>query len=218
MTAKENNVTTTVTGWKGFDKDLKCQGKQYAVGEVAEEPAAKLCSTGIHFVENPIDVFGYYRPADSRYCEVEAEGVTDEHEGDSKRVATKVHIGAEIGLPGLIKAAVQFTLDRVKWDSAATNTGYRSAATNTGDQSAATNTGTQSAATVEKPDSVAMVTGFESKAKGGIGSWLVIAEWSAEPWVEGAHIANVKSVRVDGKRIKAGTFYRLVGGKFVKAA
>jgi hypothetical protein len=147
-------------------------------------------------------------------------------------------------LNGIIKAGVKFILDKVNWKdakesntgnrSAATNTGFQSAATNTGDKSAATNTGDKSAATntgnrsaatntgyrsaatVSGKESIAIATGYESKAKGSIGCFIVLSEWCQDEngnW----HIKTVKSHAVDGKTIKADTFYMLKNGKFVEA-
>ena len=99
--------------------------------------------------------------------------------------------------------------------SAATNTGYRSAATNTGDNSAATNTGDNSAATNTGKNSVAVAWGRESKAKAAKGSYIVLAEygeWNGEEYP----ILHAKMKKVDGKKIKADTFYRLKDGKFVE--
>jgi hypothetical protein len=119
-------------------------------------------------------VFNYYPPPNSRYCEVEGSGDIDRHDDDSKVACTKIHIGAEVKLTGLIQAGVKFILDRVKWDdtpatntgnwSVATNTGNWSAATNTGDYSAATNTGDYSAATNTGDYSAATNTGNWSAA------------------------------------------------------
>jgi hypothetical protein len=99
--------------------------------------------------------------------------------------------------------------------SAATNTGYQSAATNTGNYSAATNTGYQSAATVSGKESIAAVFGIEGKAKGSKGCWIVLTEWKYDEG-SGWHIKAVKSFKVDGAKIKADTFYRLVDGKAVE--
>ena len=99
--------------------------------------------------------------------------------------------------------------------SAATNTGYRSAATNTGDRSAATNTGDYSAATNTGYCSVAVAWGRESKAKAAKGSYIVLAEygeWNGEEYP----LLHAKMRKVDGKTIKADTFYRLKDGKFVE--
>ena len=142
--------------YKGFDKDLKCRDFQYEIDKEYEEERAEICDTGFHACENPLDVFGYYAPADSRYCEVDLDA-NDQKSDDSKRVGKKISIKAEIGIAGIIKAGLEYIKDQVNWDddkksntgycSAATNTGNRSAATNTGNCSAATNTGDWSAAT-----------------------------------------------------------------------
>ena len=183
-----------IKAYKGFNKNLQCQPDgdkppfQYEVGKEYEENDAKLCSCGFHACEIPLDVFGYYPPADSRYCEVELDA-TEEKKEDSKRTGKKIKIGAEIGLDGIIKAGVKFILEKAEscekgtgdWSaatntgnqsaatntgirSAATNTGYRSAATNTGYRSAATNTGYRSAATNTGDGSAATNTGYQSAA------------------------------------------------------
>lgn len=195
---------------------------QYEVGKEYEESEAELCSCGFHACEFPLDVFGYYPPADSRYCEVELDA-TEEKEEDSKRTGKKIKIGAEIGLDGIIKAGAKFILEKAEScekgtgdrsvatntgdQSAAINTGGRSAATNTGDQSVAINIGKWSAATVSGGESVACALGYEGKAKGTKGCWLVLAEW------KDGHRADVKCFYVDGYTIKENTYYVLQNGK-----
>ena len=211
--------------FKGFDKDLKCRDYQYQIGRTEKEDSAKLCNRGFHACTYPMDVFGYYPPADSRFCEVELNGVTNETGDDSKRCGTEIKVLAEIGIAGIVKASVDFIMRNVKDEkretntgdqSAATNTGYRSAATNTGnysaatntgDQSAATNTGDQSAATVEGEESVAISLGIKGKAKGAVGCWLVLSQWENVnfEW----HRVGVKSFYVDGEEVKADTFYTI---------
>lgn len=206
--------------YKGFDKDLKCRGFQYEIGKEYEENAADICHKGFHACENPMDVFRYYNPADSRYCEVDLD-TNEQTDGDSKRVGKKIKIETEIGLSGLIQAGVKFILGKVDFksaeesntgdQSAATNTGDQSAATNTGYRSAATNTGYQSAATVGGAESIAVVTGYGSKAKGAVGCWLVLTERD-----EKMHILGVQAVCVDGETIKADTFYMLKNGAIIE--
>ena len=248
-----NKKDKTIRGFKGFDKDLKCRGFQYEIGkDYEQEGEVKCCERGFHFCEKPFDVFRYYSPTDSRYCEVEGYGIADKANDDSKVATSHIHISAEIGLNGLIKAGVKFILDKVNFKeakstntgnysaatntgyrsaatntgnySAATNTGYQSAATNTGDQSAATNTGDQSvatntgdqsAATVEGKESVAIVTGKYGRARGVLGSWIVLTERGD---LDGNiyPIKEVKAFKVDGVNIKENTFYRLVDGKPVE--
>ncbi len=162
-------------GYKGFNQNLQCRGFQYEVGKEYEHKGhISCCEKGFHFCENPLDVFNYYSPADSRYCEVEGGGEIDRDNFDSKVTCSRLKIGVEIGLRGLIEAGVKFILDKVDWQnkkesqtedySAATNTGYRSAATNTGNYSAATNTGNYSASTNTGNYSAATNTGYQSAA------------------------------------------------------
>ena len=246
--------------FKGFDKDLKCRDFQYEIGKEYTEEKADICNCGFHACEFPMDVFNYYPPSDSRYCEVELEANNQKSSDDSKRVGKKISVKAEIGIAGIIKAGVEYIKEQVNWEddkatntgyqSAATNTGYQSAATNTGDRSAATNTGDQSAATntgdrsaatntgdrsaatntgnqsaatntgyrsaaiVEGKESIALATGIDSKAKGKIGCFIVLAEWKEID--NEYHIVDVKSAKVDGKNIKEDTFYTLKDGKFVE--
>ena len=239
-----NKKDKTIRGFKGFDKDLKCRGFQYEIGkDYEQEGEVKCCERGFHFCENPFDVFRYYSPSDSRYCEVEGDGNADEANDDSKVATSNIHISAEIGLNGLIKAGVKFILDKVNFnDSKSTNTGDRSAATNTGDRSAATNTGNRSAATntgnysaatntgnysaatntgdcsaatVEGKESVAIVTGIGGRARGALGCWIVLTERGDFDGVT-FPIKEVKAFKVDGVNIKENTFYRIVDGKPVE--
>lgn len=203
-----------VKGFKGFNKDLKCRDMQYEVGKTFEVPSAKACREGLHFCEEPFDVFNYYAPSDSRYAEVEALGDVDRDNDDSKVATTKLRIKAEIGLPGIIKAGIDLIMSRVKWDEKKETGEDYSAASNTGDYSAASNTGNRSAASVEGKESVAMAIGYESKAKGALGCWIVLAEWEDRGSEHG--IKDVQCVRVDGEKIKADTWYKLENGEFIE--
>ena len=191
--------------YKGFDKDLKCRDFQYEIGKEYSEESVEICEKGFHACEFPLDVFGYYAPSDSRYCEVDLDA-NDQKSDDSKRVGKSISIKAEIGIAGIVKAGVEYIKNQVDWNN--------SKKTNTGDYSAATNTGYCSAATVEGKESVAMAIGYDSKAKGSIGCFIVLAEWVE--FEDGTfHIADVKSAKVDGTKIKPDTFYKLVNGEFV---
>ena len=184
-----------IIAYKGFDKDLKCRGFQYEVGKEYEmDGDVKCCDRGFHACEYPMDVFSYYSPVDSRFCQVAQSGGIDK--GGEKTASSKIHVQCEIGLKGIIDASVKFILDKVNWKDKNT-----------------TNTGNWSAATVEGKDSVAIVTGRGSKARGSLGCWLVLTEreeWNGKTYP----IKEVKAVKVDGERIKADTFYELVGGEF----
>ena len=158
--------------YKGTDKDMKCRDFQFELGKEYVEEEAKLCDKGFHGCEYPLDVFAHYAPADSRFFVADLDGVTDEKaEGDSKRAGTKIKLRAEIGIAGIVKAAVEYIKEKAESSknqtgdySAAANTGNRSAATNTGNYSAATNTGYCSAATNTGNRSAATNTGDYSAA------------------------------------------------------
>ena len=204
---KEENK---IIAYKGFDKDLKCRDFQYEAGKVYEmDGDIECCECGFHACENPLDVFGYYAPADSRYCKVEQGGTLSKDADGSKVASSKIRIQCEIGLKGIIEAAVKFIFDKVNWkDNKESNTGDQSAATNTGYRSAATNTGDCSAAKVSGEESIAIVTGSDSMASGTLGCWLVLTERD-----DVRYIKEVRAVKVDGKRIKADTYYKLVDGE-----
>ena len=157
--------------YKGTDKDMKCRGFQFDLGKEYVEEEAELCNKGFHGCEYPLDVFAYYNPADSRFFEADLDGVTDEAKGDSKRAGTKIKLRAEIGIAGIVKAAVEYIKEKAEssknqtgYRSAATNTGDRSVTTNTGDRSVTTNTGDRSAATNTGNCSAATNTGNCSAA------------------------------------------------------
>ena len=60
--------------------------------------------------------------------------------------------------------------------------------------------------------SVVMAAGNDSIAKAKIGSWITLAEWD---FINGVWTPIcVKTEQVDGERIKADTFYKLVNGEF----
>ena len=239
-------------GYKGFNKDMTCRNKQYAENTVFEEAEAEICSSGMHFCENPFAVLDYYgfvgaNGALNEFAEVEAldECKTDDNE---KYCTKKLKIGAKIGITGLVKAFVDFTFSKIdfknasesntgnwsaatntgNWSaatntgdqsaatntgnwSAATNTGYRSAATNTGNWSAATNTGYRSAAAVGGNGSVAIATGYESKAKANVGSAIVVCERD-----DNYNLIGIKAAIIDGKNLKADTYYTLINGEFIE--
>ena len=153
-----------IKAYKGFNSDMTCRNFQFEEGKEYEQKGKiEACENGFHACESPIDVFGYYPPSNSRYCEVEQSGSIDR--GKDKTASSKIRIQCEIGLSGIIQAGVKFILDKVNWkNDNATNTGDRSAATNTGNGSAATNTGNGSAATNTGNGSAATNTGDCSAA------------------------------------------------------
>ena len=101
-------MSEVIKSYKGFDKDLKCRDFQYEIGGEYETDSAKVCEKGFHACEVPLDVFRYYAPATNRYCEVEQSGQLSKDGKDSKVASSKIKIGAEIGIPGLVKAQIEW--------------------------------------------------------------------------------------------------------------
>ena len=230
--------------YKGTDENMVCHGKQYVPGEMATEEKAKLCKCGLHACEMPLDVLKYYPPNCSRYFDAEADDVSDERSSDdSKIVAKKMTLKAEIGIPGLVKAQVEYIKKQIGFDDAikradaekenhatgnqgaASATGYQGAASATGNQGAASATGyqgaasatgNQGAASATGKSGIALAAGFKCKAKGALGCAICCVErggWNGETYP----ILAVKAAIVDGETVKPDTWYMLKNGEFVEA-
>jgi len=197
--AKAKEVQQAITrGFKGFDKDMRCRGFQFEPGKTfTEECDPKICKRGFHFCEYPLDIFNYYPPAGSRFCMVETPCVSQQTDGDTKRVTKTLTIGAEIDIAGLVKSAFEYTWTRTTLEPGNSASGMRGAAQAYGDYS------------------VALAAGYEAKAKGKLGCAICCVE--REDWQTGKILA-VKSAIVDGEIIKADTWYTLRGGEFVEVA
>ena len=221
--------------YKGTDKAMKCRGFQYKLGEAAVfDGEPHLCRAGLHACEQPIDVLNYYAPNESRYFEADAEEVTDERKSDdSKIVAKKMTLKAEIGVPGLVKAQIEYVKNQIGFEDAikranaekenhatgyqgaASATGYQGAASATGDRGAASATGDRGAASATGKAGVALAAGRECKAMGALGCAICCVErgeWDGETYP----IVAVKAAIVDGEKIKADTWYRMQNGEFVE--
>ena len=225
-----------IKAYKAFDKDLSCRGFKYKVGKEYEETGdIKACEKGFHACPYPLDVFGYYAPAGSRFCEVEQSGKIDDSESD-KVCSSKIRIGAELDIRGLVKAAVSYVKERCTNEYNAepgkpAMTGYRGVATagdrgaatagncgvaTAGDRGAAT-AGDGGAATARGKAStgyngLSVARGKNVQVKGGIGAILVIAEERDDTY----DIVDWKAVAVDGEVVKADTWYRLENGELVE--
>ena len=202
-----------IKSYKGFDKDMKCRDYQYEIGKEYEiDGDIKTCERGFHACPHPLDVFYYYPPATSKYCEVEQSGKLDEL-GTNKVCSSKIKIGAEIGIPGLAKATFDYVRSRCTNEHNAepgkpATAGNRGAAT-AGDCGAATSRGLSAVG----KNGLAVVRGNGVKVKGGLGAILVIAEEYSNCY----DIKEWKAVVVDGETVKADTWYRLVDGELVEA-
>ena len=191
--------------YKGFNKDMTCRGFQYKEGETYETDKAKVCKSGFHACENPLDCLQYYGPGKSVYHEVELDGEIDRrHDGDTKVATTKIKIGAELSIPALCKATFEYVRSKCTNEH---NAEAGKAAT-AGDRGAATSRG--SVAVGE--NGVATVRATFPKIKGGLGAMLTIAQESECTF----DIVAWTSFVIDGKKYKPDTWYTMKGGKVVK--
>nr|DAL25940.1 MAG TPA_asm: hypothetical protein [Caudoviricetes sp.] len=218
-------MSEPIIACKGFDKDMKCRGFQYAEGETYHFPRAVLCKEGAHACTMPLDVLGYYPPGDgSIYRMVELDEVCDKKSNDSKICAKTIKIGAEIGIPGLVKAQIEWVKNTIGFDEKIKKakespdkyaTGNLGAASATGIQGAAAATGIQGAASATGKASVAMASGDDGRVMGAIGCAIFAVErggWDGDTYP----IISVAAGIVDGVTLKEKTWYKCVGGKFVE--
>ncbi|EAQ4327693.1 hypothetical protein DYM23_25085 [Salmonella enterica subsp. enterica serovar Infantis] len=217
-------MTKEIVTFKGFNKDLKCRGFQFAIGETFHHDGkVEACGSGFHACECPFDVFSYYPPAESRYAETISFGITDSEEGgDTKIASSSITIKDELTLPQFIQRGIEWIWSKIdksleqqiisgNW-SAATNTGKRSAATNTGKRSAATNTGNRSAAEVSGSQSVAASLGIEGKARASEGGAIVLCYRD-----EDGELIHIRASKVGENGIMPDTWYQLdEDGEFVE--
>ena len=214
--------------YKGFNKDMTAKnGYKYEEGKEYEEEKAVACEHGFHACEYPLDCFEYYSPGSSVYHLVEQSGEFSKNSDDSKVASTKIKIGAEISIAGLVKAAIEYTKERTKPECDATGncgassaTGYKGASSATGDCGASSATGYKGSAIAGDPESIAIAWGYKGKAKGILGSYLVLADWEGNEGTywrqEGWSLKGAKMIRVDGDKIKADTWYTMKNGEILE--
>ena len=233
-----------IKAYKAFDKDLSCRGFKYEVGKEYEETGdIKVCEKGFHACPYPLDVFGYYAPAGSRFCEVEQSGKINDSKSD-KVCSSKIRIGAELDIRGLVKAAVSYVKERctnecnaepgkpaTAGDCGAATAGNYGAATagdcgaaTAGDCGAAT-AGYRGAATAGNYGA-ATARGKASTGSNGLsvargknvqvkgGIGAILV--IAEERDDTYDIVDWKAVVVDGEVVKADTWYRLENGELVE--
>lgn len=149
------------------------------------------------------------------YHEVEQSGEFDRDTDDSKVASTKIKIGARLDISGLVKAAIDFTMSRVKKEAGSDE-----------DYGASSATGYKGASSATDPESVAVAWGYKGKAMGVIGSHIVLADWKyigkedddrydsseQKAW----EFVGAKMFRVDGEKVKPDTWYRLENGELVE--
>ena len=233
-----------IIAYKGFDKDFKCRDFQYEVGKTYEmDGNIKCCNRGFHACESPMEVFDHYDMLTSRFAEVEQSGEIDKEDNSTKICSSRIKIKAELKLADIINLGVEWLKEitapsKIKANNSSNDgdyaqsgssgysaqigssgyyaqigsSGYYAKIGSSGDYAQIASSGNYAKIDSSGQNSVVMCAGCDSKAKAAIGSWITLAEWKriGDVWKP----ICVKTEQVDGSRIKADTYYKLINGKF----
>ena len=219
-------MSEKIIAYKATDKNMMCRGKQYEVGKTYTEEKADCCTAGMHACEVPFDVLHYYHVSDgARFFQVECGGEVDKSSDDSKLACTELTVKGELKLTDMLKIGVEAVMKRVKEKTAGAketaasgncSTGAASGYYSTGAASGYCSTGAASGycstAEVSGKASIAVANGYNSKARGSIGCYIVLTEYDYD-----GNFLLAKMARVDGTVIKDGVWYTLKNGEFVEA-
>jgi hypothetical protein len=212
-------VTEKIKGYKGFDKDFKCQGFQYEEGKSYSHTGnIKICSSGFHFCENPMDVLTYYPLLNGTiFCEVEGSGKNEkENDKDSKVCSENITIKAKIDIKTFIGIAVKGLFEFVKikttgdyaHSATAGNAAHSATAGNAAHSATA---GDYAHSATAGKNTIAASLGYNGQAKSKIGNWIVLSGYESN-----GDLICVKTVKVDGNKFKEDTFYSLKDGEFIE--
>ena len=100
-------------GYKAFNPGMICKGKQYQENTDYEEEGGEICEKGMmHYCVNPFDVLNFYPLVNDSGKVSDFAAVKSLEEpvsGDDGKFATKkLHIGVKLGLPGFVKACIDY--------------------------------------------------------------------------------------------------------------
>ena len=304
-----------LNGYKAFEPGMICKGKQYQENTDYEEGGGEICEKGMmHYCVNPFDVLNFYPLVNDSGKVSDFAAVKSLEEpvsGDDGKFATKkLHIGVKLGLPGFVKACIDYLKEETigkapnstfssgdyaqigssgdsakigssgysakigssgdyaqigssgdyaqigssgysakigssgysakigssgyyakigsSGDSAKIgSSGYSAQIGSSGDYAQIGSSGDSAkigssgySAQIESAgeDSVICCAGHGSAVNAKAGSWITLAEWEYSEAKNGCVPKCVKTEYVDGERIKADTWYKLIDGKFTEVS
>ena len=102
-----------LNGYKAFEPGMICKGKQYQENTDYEEEGGEICEKGMmHYCVNPFEVLNFYPLVNDSGKVSDFAAVKSLEEpvsGDDGKFATKkLHIGVKLGLPGFVKACIDY--------------------------------------------------------------------------------------------------------------
>lgn len=232
-----------LNGYKAFEPGMICKGKQYQENTDYEEEGGKICEKGMmHYCVNPFDVLNFYPLVNDSGKVSDFAAVKSLEEpvsGDDGKFATKkLHIGVKLGLPGFVKACIDYLEEETigkapnstvsRGDYAKIGSSGNSAQigssgnyANIGSSGSYAKIGSSgNYAQIESSgeDSVVCCSGDASVVKAKLGSWITLAEWEYSEAKNGCVPKCVKTEYVDGERIEADTWYKLIDGEFTEVS
>ena len=250
-----------LNGYKAFEPGMICKGKQYQANADYEEEGGEICGKGMmHYCVNPFDVLNFYPLVNdsgkvSDFAAVKA--LEKPVEGNGGKFATrKLHIGVKLGLPGFIKACIDYlkeeTIGKAPNSTVSSgdyakigssggsaqigSSGNYAQIGSSGDYAKIGSSGNYAQigssggsakigssgdyAKIESAgeDSVICCVGHGSAVNAKAGSWITLAEWEYSEDKNKYVPKFVKTEYVDGERIKAEKWYKLIGGEFTEVS
>ena len=211
--------------YKAFNHNWTCHDFAFEVGKTyTHDGPVKLCLSGFHACEAPLDVLAYYPPT-AMFAEVDIDGVSSEKENDTKRVSKSITIKAALSIAGLISAHVEWVSKQADAKassgnyskaassgnySTAASSGYSSKAASSGNSSTAASSGYSSKAEATGKETIAVVAGLNGSARAGDNGAFAL------PWRDGDQIRI--AVGIVGENAKPNVWYRCDdAGKLLEA-
>nr|DAH35323.1 MAG TPA: hypothetical protein [Caudoviricetes sp.] len=223
-----------LNGYKAFEPGMICKGKQYQENTDYEEEGGEICEKGMmHYCVNPFEVLNFYPLVNDSGKVSDFAAVKSLEEpvsGDNGKFATKkLHIGVKLGLPGFVKACIDYLKEETivnapnstvsSGDSAQIgSSGYYAKIGSSGNYAKIGSSGNYAKIESAGEDSVICCAGHGSAVNAKAGSWITLAEWEYSEAKNGCVPKCVKTEYVDGERIKADTWYKLIDGEFTEVS
>ena len=164
------------------------QGKiKFKVGKTYREEASKTVARGFHCCENPMECLTYYDLGKDRFFIVEAGGSIDED--DRERIAcTELKIISELSIADFAMESMVYIIEhsnREKWQQR--------------------HNGVEVAKEKAEADLIAIARGKDPAVKGKLGGFIGLIVENRDGSFRQAALK-----KVDGKRFKEDTWYKLV--------
>ena len=214
-----------LNGYKAFEPGMICKGKQYQENTDYEEEGGEICEKGMmHYCVNPFDVLNFYPLVNDSGKVSDFAAVKSLEEpvsGDGGKFATKkIHIGVKLGLPGFVKACIDYLKEETigKAPNSTVSSGNYAQIGSSGDSAKIGSSGDSAQIESSGEDSVICCAGHDSAVKAKAGSWITLAEWEYSEAKNRCVPKCVKTEYVDGERIKADAWYKLIDGEFTEVS